>query len=112
MLLSFGATPYEAAWPAYTATFRQAIMVFLGAAWNGGSVLTDYMCAGASVWVLTGEVPVINSLLVGTPTNFSMPFVKAGFLTTFHRVWEHDGAPGGALRGGFCIPRTPGSHCF
>ena len=86
MVLSFGATPYEAAWPAYTATFRQAMMVFLGAAWNGGSVLTDYMCTGASVWVLTGEVPVINYLLVGTPTIFSMPFVKTGFLTTFHRV--------------------------
>ena len=35
---------------------------------------------------LTGEVPVINNLLVGAPTNFSMPLVKAGFLTTFHRV--------------------------
>ena len=26
MLLSFGATPYEAAWPTYTATFRQAMI--------------------------------------------------------------------------------------
>ena len=62
------------------------LMVFLGSVWDGGSVLTDYMCTGASVCVLTGEVPVINNLLVGAPTNFSLPFVKAGFLTTFHRV--------------------------
>ena len=26
MLLSFGATPYEAAWPAYIATFRQEMI--------------------------------------------------------------------------------------
>ena len=27
-------------------------------------------------------------------------------------LWEHVGAPERALRGGSCIPRTPGSHCF
>ena len=26
--------------------------------------------------------------------------------------WEHSGAPRRALRGGFLIPRTPGSHRF
>ena len=51
------------------------LMVFLGAAWNGGSVLTGYMCTGALVWVFTGEVLVISDLLVGTPTGFSVPLV-------------------------------------
>ena len=63
------------------------LMVFLGAAWIGGSVLTDYVCTGASVWVFTGEVLVISDLVVGTPAGFSVPLVlQQVFLTTFHRV--------------------------
>ena len=39
--------------------------MFLGGAWNGGSVVTGYVCTGASVWVFTGEVLVISYLVAG-----------------------------------------------
>ena len=31
------------------------LTVFLCAAWNGGSVLTGYVCTNASIWVFAGE---------------------------------------------------------
>ena len=54
------------------------LTVFLGAAWNGRSVLTGFICTDASVWVFTGEVPVISDLVVGTPTSFSAARTAAG----------------------------------
>ena len=36
------------------------LTMFLDAAWNGGSVVTGYVCAGASVLVFTREVLVIS----------------------------------------------------
>ena len=55
------------------------LTVFLSAAWNGGSVVTGYVCTGASVWVFTGKVLVISDLVagyaLGTPTGFSVLLV-------------------------------------
>ena len=51
------------------------LTMFKGEAWNGGSVLTGYVCTGTSVWVFTGEVLVISDLVVGTPAGFSVPLV-------------------------------------
>ena len=41
------------------------LTVFLDATWNGRSVVTGYVCTGASVWVFTGEVLVISDLVAG-----------------------------------------------
>ena len=41
------------------------LTVFLDVAWNGGSVVTGYVCTGASVWVFTGEVLLISDLDAG-----------------------------------------------
>ena len=57
--------------------------MFLGAAWNRGSVLTGCVCAGASVWVFTEEVLVIGDLVVGTPTGFSVPLVLRQVFSPF-----------------------------
>ena len=67
------------------------LTVFLDATWNGGSVLTGYVCTGASVWVFTGEVLVISDLVAGhaywfqcaarTAANFS-PFSTTSQMVT------------------------------
>ena len=64
-------------------TGNVVLTVFLGAAWNKGSVLTGYVCTGASVWVFTGEALVISDLVVGTPSGFSVPLVLRQVFSPF-----------------------------
>ena len=59
------------------------LTVFLGAAWNGGSILTGSVCTGASVWFFTGEVLVISDLVVGTLSGFSVPLVLRQVFSPF-----------------------------
>ena len=59
------------------------LMVFLGAAWNGGSVVTGYVCTGTLGWVFTGEVLVISDLVAGHASWFQCAARTAEGLSPF-----------------------------
>ena len=59
------------------------LTVFLGAAWNGGSIVTGYVCTGASVWVFTGEVLMISDRVAGHAYWFQCAARTAASLSPF-----------------------------
>ena len=58
------------------------LTVFLNA-WSGGSVVTGYVCTGASIWVFTGEVLVISDLVAGHAYWFQCAARTAAGLSPF-----------------------------